>query len=159
MTGTIDNINVITDAHGQISVQYVVNAKDWYTASFNQDPNESKLHLSQNGGKSWNTKSIFDEGFIGELSFRDRNNGFLIFNNREVYKRTCPNTTVIQEYSTHNISPNPAKDVLHINANFDLQNYSIDIIDAVEKNKILSHCKTTKRCLRTCLGILSTFTY
>ncbi|MFT4534976.1 MAG: photosystem II stability/assembly factor-like uncharacterized protein [Saprospiraceae bacterium] len=131
MDGNKNYIGNISDAHVQISAQYIINNKDWYVASFDQETNESKLHLSQDGGQSWNTEAIFNEGRIGNLSFTDRNNGFFIFNSRGVYQKTGPNITQNQEYSTFTISPNPVKDVLNINLDINLQEYSIDIIDAV----------------------------
>ena len=140
--GNTEPIGNISDAHYQISAQYVINTNDWYVASHDQETNESQLHFSQDGGKSWDTEKIFNEGFIGNLSFKDKNNGFLIFNNREVYKKTGPNVTNNQDYSTFTISPNPAKDVLNINADFNLEEYSIDIFDAVGRR--IAHYQTAK---------------
>ncbi|MFT6334001.1 MAG: hypothetical protein ACJATI_000733 [Halioglobus sp.] len=134
--GIISPINIITDAYIRITAQYVINNSAWYIASFDPDNNESRLHLSEDGGESWNIETEFGEGSIGNLSFKDINNGFLVYNNKEVYKRTGPNTTINQDYSAFTISPNPAKDVLNINADFELQDYSIDIIDAMGRKAI-----------------------
>lgn len=129
--GNITPGNMISDVHDQISAQYVINNNDWYVASYDQESNESRLHLSIDGGQSWAVSKTFDEGLITDLSFVDRNNGFLIFNYNGVYKRTGPNNTKNVNPIEITISPNPVNNFIRIDLNTDVLLKSIEIIDAV----------------------------
>ncbi|MGK0316046.1 MAG: hypothetical protein ACI86M_002278 [Saprospiraceae bacterium] len=129
--GNLELKGNIGDAYPQITSHYAINKNDWYISSFDGDSNQSRLHQSVDGGVTWTIDISFSNGFLGALSFTDRNNGFLIFNSREVYKKTGPNTTLNHEFSSFTISPNPANDILHIETDLEILEYSIDIIDAV----------------------------
>jgi hypothetical protein len=131
INGTLELKGNISDAYSQITSHYAINKNDWYVSSFDGDSNQSRLHKSTDGGTTWTIDISFSDGFLGALSFTDRNNGFLIFRGREVYKKTGPNIILNQLNSSFTISPNPAMDVLNIITDKELQEYSVDIIDAV----------------------------
>lgn len=129
--GDITPANTISDVHSRITAQCVINDNDWYVASYDQENNASRLHLSTDGGQSWIISKPFNEGLIGGLSFVDRNNGFLIFNYNEVYRRTGPNSTNNTKPIGITISPNPVNNFLQIDLNTDVQIKSIEIMDAM----------------------------
>ena len=129
--GVMSLANIINDVHQQIRAQYIINDSDWYVASYDQESNESRLHLSMDGGQTWVIERTFDDGFIIDLSFVDRNNGFLILNYNELYKRTGPNFSNNVNSIEVSIYPNPVDNFLTV----DTEDYpnvsSISILDAM----------------------------
>jgi len=124
-----DAISEISDAYNNITAYDLIDDNNWYIASHDSDSNQSILHRSEDGGVTWSQDKLFSEGFISSLSFKNKNNGFLVLNNRMIYKRSGPNHTISDPKVDLKVSPNPAQNFINIEGIVDPTNYTFSVLD------------------------------
>ena len=126
---TLSLIGTINNAYPQLIAQYSIDASGWYVTSFDPEINRSALHFSSDGGVNWTIDFTSEEGSINALYFHDKNNGYLISNAHQVYKRTGPNSDKHIDNPVFSIGPNPTSDRVNLHTNLDLIDVTLEIRD------------------------------